>query len=325
MALNDPILAPLLDAHDARLREVALEMILVEHVGPVVARILGQYHAPALPKDEAEDLAATINLRVVRRLQEIAGDQPIERLDDYVATVAYNVVYGFLRRRFPERTRLKNRLRYLFAHDERFAMWEASGAIVCGLAQWRGRPPLRGSITRDEATPAMRDRDSPARAMVALFEKEKGPLELDDVVRLAAEIWQIREAKSAESRREQPSERRSPAVELETREHIAALWKEVQQLREHQRSALLLNLRDVKGTNGLALLLLCGVATFDEIANAIGMSAEQLAEIWNDLPLDDNTIASTLGVSRQQVINIRKAARQRLARRMAMLNAPSHK
>ena len=325
MALNDPILAPLLDAPDERLRELALEVILVEHVRPVVARILGQYQPPALPKDEAEDLAATINLRVVRRLQELANDQPIQRLDDYVATVAYNVVYGFLRRRFPERTRLKNRLRYLFTHDDRLSMWEVRGAIVCGLTPWRGRPPVSSSATRDDATPVMLDRDSPGRALIALFEKERGPLQLDDVVRLAAEMWQISDAKGVDTRREQASERRSPAAEFETREHIATLWNEVRQLREHQRAALLLNLRDVKGTNSLALVLLCGVATFDEIADAIGVSAERLVEVWSDLLLDDNTIASTLRISRQQVINLRKAARERLTRRMATFGRHSHK
>jgi len=322
MALNDPILTPLLDTQDARLRELALEVILVEHVRPVVARVLAQYQAPALPRDEAEDLAATINLRVVRRLQEIASDHPIERLDDYVATVAYNVVYGFLRRRFPERTRLKNRLRYLFGHDDRLAMWESGGEIICGLARWRGRMPVRSTIARGDATSAMLDRESPGRALIALFEREKAPLRLDDVVRLAADLWRISDVATGDSRREPASEWRSPAAELETREYIAALWREVRQLRDQQRAALLLNLRDVKGTNGVALLLLCGVATFEEIADAVGLNPEQLAEIWNDLPLDDNTIASTLHISRQQVINLRKAARERLERRMAGFDRP---
>ena len=46
------------------------------------------------------------------------------------------------------------------------------------------------------------------------------------------------------------------------------------------------------------------------------MPPEHLAEIWNELPLDDRTIAGHLGLTRQQVINLRSAARQRLARQM---------
>jgi hypothetical protein len=48
----------------------------------------------------------------------------------------------------------------------------------------------------------------------------------------------------------------------------------------------------------------------------MGVTTDKLAEIWNDLPLDDLRIASMLGVSRQQVINFRKSARVKLSRRM---------
>jgi hypothetical protein len=41
-----------------------------------------------------------------------------------------------------------------------------------------------------------------------------------------------------------------------------------------------------------------------------------LDELWDELPLDDLKIAARLGMTRQQVINLRKSARARLARRM---------
>lgn len=37
---------------------------------------------------------------------------------------------------------------------------------------------------------------------------------------------------------------------------------------------------------------------------------------WNELPLAATMIAELLGETRQQVINLRKSARERLARRM---------
>jgi predicted DNA-binding protein (UPF0251 family) len=46
------------------------------------------------------------------------------------------------------------------------------------------------------------------------------------------------------------------------------------------------------------------------------LSTEELAALWNDLPLEDLRIAEMLGISRQQVINLRKSARHRLARRV---------
>jgi hypothetical protein len=46
------------------------------------------------------------------------------------------------------------------------------------------------------------------------------------------------------------------------------------------------------------------------------MTAEGLAGLWNDLPLEDSKIGELLGLTRQQVINARKSGRERLARRL---------
>jgi DNA-directed RNA polymerase specialized sigma24 family protein len=106
------------------------------------------------------------------------------------------------------------------------------------------------------------------------------------------------------------------AAVLERRTYLSHLWEEIRQLPERQAAALILNLRDGQRRNAVALLPLTGVATMREIALAIGMPAERFAAIWNRLPLEDAAIAELLGVTRQQVINLRKSARERLARRM---------
>ena len=46
-------------------------------------------------------------------------------------------------------------------------------------------------------------------------------------------------------------------------------------------------------------------------------TASEFASLWNQLPLDDSTIANRLGVTREHVINLRKFAHARLSRRMA--------
>ncbi len=310
---NDEVLAPLLAAADAASRQRALETILVQHVQPAVGSVLTRYRFPTIREEDADDLAATIVLRVLRRLQELTPDSdPIRRLRDYVATVSYNVVYTFLRRRYPARSRLRNRLRYRMSHDGRFAMWDD----VCGLAEWRGRKA--GAVPAlEKPSRTMLDRDEPGDALQAIFEHAGGPLRLDDVVALAADLWQVVDATGGEPAEDQLSQAESPAAELETREYVAALWREIRELRPNQRAALLLNLRDVQGTNGVALLVLAEVATFDEVAAAMDMTPARLTQIWNDLPLDDLTIAAMLNISRQQVINMRRAARERLSRRTA--------
>jgi DNA-directed RNA polymerase specialized sigma24 family protein len=106
------------------------------------------------------------------------------------------------------------------------------------------------------------------------------------------------------------------ASALQQRGHIALLWEEIRRLPARQAAALLLNLRDAQRGNALMLLPLLGIASMREIARTLGMSAEDLAAIWNRLPFEDAEIAGLLGVTRQQVINLRKSARERLARRM---------
>jgi hypothetical protein len=100
------------------------------------------------------------------------------------------------------------------------------------------------------------------------------------------------------------------------RQTLQRLWSEVRLLPVRQRAALLLNLRDTAGGNAVALIPLSGVATFDELAASLEMTAETLAEIWSELPLPDLRIAELFGITRQQVINLRQAARERLSRRM---------
>jgi RNA polymerase sigma factor (sigma-70 family) len=103
---------------------------------------------------------------------------------------------------------------------------------------------------------------------------------------------------------------------LVQRTSLTLLWEEIRQLPARQAAALMLNLRDEQGRNAVALLPLTGIATMREIARTIGMPAERFAEIWSSLPLEDTAIAEILGVTRQQVINLRKSARERLTRRM---------
>jgi DNA-binding XRE family transcriptional regulator len=107
------------------------------------------------------------------------------------------------------------------------------------------------------------------------------------------------------------------AALVERRAYLALLWKEICELRPLQRAALLLNLRDASGQDMLPLLTLVDVARLSEIAASLDMPVQEFAELWDRLPLDDATMAQRLGVTRQQVINLRKSARERLARRMA--------
>jgi hypothetical protein len=113
-----------------------------------------------------------------------------------------------------------------------------------------------------------------------------------------------------------PDPRSDAATDFERRAWLLNLWREIRQLPPRQCAALILGLRDEKGRTAAVLLPLTGTAGVRQIAEAMQIPAESLAQLWNRLPLDDAAIAELLGTERQQVINLRKAARERLTRRM---------
>jgi N-acyl-L-homoserine lactone synthetase len=63
------------------------------------------------------------------------------------------------------------------------------------------------------------------------------------------------------------------------------------------------------------------IASIREIAQAVGMSTSEFVRVFQELPLDDNSISKRLSVSRQQVISYRLSARRRLDRRMKSIGS----
>src|SRR5688572_12240475 len=137
---NDPLLRPLIVAASDEERRAALETIVTTHVLPVIRRIVQRtsYRDRSLRVQDAEDVTSTVVLRLVQRLQRVTfgGDEAIEQLVDFTATSTYNVIHDFLRRHFPERERLKNRVHYVLTHDDRFRRLRSAAGPACTLASW---------------------------------------------------------------------------------------------------------------------------------------------------------------------------------------------
>ena len=306
MEENDAVLAELLHAADEDARCRALDSV-VRKGAPVVDAVLRRYSRTFSARNELEDVRANVMLRLVRRLNEVTrGQAVVRRFNDFVATLAFNAANDLLREHFPLRTRLKNRIRYVLSRETALDTWMHASGIAAGFPAWNGRAPLPA------CPPAIVPRGVLEAAIVAVLEGTGGPVLLDDLVEAVAAAWGIAEV-SITTEADVPVQ---PAnVALEQRHELAAIWNEIRTLPEKQRSALLLNLRDPQSGSAIELLVLTGTASIDDLAEALSMTPEELAEIWNDLPLDDQTIASRLGVQRQQVINLRRAARERLLRR----------
>ena len=337
----DPLLDAFLIAGEPESRQL-LASLLSEVAEPivrgVVRRKLGLWAgATSARRQDATELRSEILVQLVERLERLRagrGGIAIGDFRSYVAVVAAHVCSEHLRRRYPQRHSLRGRVRYLLQHHAAFALWEgADGDWTCGLAAWRERtapvqPPSRLiEPLRFERRSGEPEGGSLAEVVERVFGWVGRPLRLNDLVEIVADLSGLEDRPFVESlpagdddplgRAADP--RADALAELERTTYLRRLWDEIRQLPPRQSTALLLNLRDDQGRGVIALLPLTGVASMRQIAETLGMPAEQFAELWNRLPLDDATLAGLLGATRQQVINLRKSARERLARRMAGL------
>ncbi|HEV8483039.1 MAG TPA: hypothetical protein VGV87_05730, partial [Blastocatellia bacterium] len=256
----------------------------------------------------------------------------------FVAALAYRACATYLRKKHPQRLSLKNKIYYSLTHNRDFALWKGSDdEWLCGFASWSDNqtlgPPTRLQLLRDNPhafKQAVLPRDdvrhnSPADLLAAIFTWVEAPIKMDDLVSSVAELWGIRdqipetrlqEERGDNSQERLPSAQIKATTEVEQRVYLQRIWVEIGELPLRQRCALLLNLTESPGHGVIALLPIIGIASVRQIARTLGMTDEQLTEIWNSLPLDDTEIAAHLGITRQQVINLRKSARERLMRRM---------
>jgi RNA polymerase sigma factor (sigma-70 family) len=335
---TDPLLRPYLAAEDAEEAQRLLGQLIAEHVQPLVRdvarsriRTLASFDGLA-----TEDICSEAMLQLLGRMRDLRDDPeqaPISNFKGYVAAIVHNSCNHYIREKLPEHSRVKNQLRYVLNHHDNFATWEESGGDrFSGFAEWKSvrarwtKPSEAAieSIRRKAFGRADLRKMQPAALLELLFLLSNQPIEMEQLVGLVAEVWGVQDSRRMESAGEDagevwesiPDARSDTAAVVERRMYLAALWEEVRELRPMQRAALLLNLRERSGQDMLPMLVLVGVASVREIAESLGMPLQALEEIWDDLPLDDLAIAGRLGVTRQQVINLRKSARERLVRRM---------
>ncbi len=344
----DHLLLQFIEATDEKQADLWLVNLIDEHAVPIVREILGsslRFHVnnnSAASTQDANDLFNDIITNLLSRLRNIRSDRAQGAVTDfraYIAATAYNACNLYLRQKYPRRSRLKNRLRYLLSHDATFALWtnEASG-LICGFARWRDkgavspqRPfekirqdPVEWLQTAGLASVGI-DRAQLSNLLNALFQSCGSPLKLDDLVNIVADI--CHEKDQPDEPLDTMAQLAAPTLDfeimLEQQQMLAILWREVCELPRRQRLALLLNFKDARGQDLVSLLPYTRTATLEQIAAAIDFPLVEFLKLWNKLPLDDATIAGLLGATRQQVINLRKCARERLERRMSAVIAKS--
>jgi hypothetical protein len=256
-------------------------------------------------------------------LRSRRGDGTIENYRSYVQQAAANACRAWLRKQHPLRARLRNKVRYVVSHHPRLAVWHDDElGLVCGRPEWRGRAvPPSGDRFAEAIRGRLASGSSFVELLVSLVDSLAAPCRLETLVTLVADVQGLDERPRAAREGATvdvdavPDLAASNETRLEHRTFLHHLWREIESLPPRQRAALLLNLRDEDGRSMIALFPEGGIASRAAIAATLGLSAPELDRLWPELPRDDAWIAEHLGITRRQVINLRKCARERLARR----------
>ena len=335
----DALLEPLLLAgdDDDRADELLLQLINT-HADPVIKGVirfklrLSSYRETQ--RAESDDIYQDVLLQLLSLLQkfrQVPAIHPIADLRGMAAVIAHRTCARWLRRQFPERHALKNRLHYIVSRQRGFALWQnAEGQLVAGFARWQEEKTTDTSRALDLETLPNHIRVSKgskpqelAETVAAIFNYAGRAIEFDDLVTSVASLLGVSDQPIESLAEDEDAVASMPdtgepdqAWRIEKRMFLQRLWEELEQLPRNQRAALLLNLKESSGFGCITLFPATGVATIRQLATALEMTGEGLAQLWNELPLEDSRIADLLGLTRQQVINARKSGRERLTRRL---------
>src|SRR5215207_1465055 len=208
----DPLLEPLLrEADDGRADDLIAQLIDA-HAEPVIKGVIRyKLHLNshrASQRAEADDLSQEALLQLLaqlRRFRQQPGAHHISDVRGMAAVIAHRVCSGWMRRQFPERHALKNRLHYLLTRQKGLALWQGEGGKpLAGFAAWQGREKAAaaerlGELSDvEELTAHVRmlkggRQQALADALAAIFNHLGGPAEFDELVSATAALLGIRD------------------------------------------------------------------------------------------------------------------------------------
>ena len=336
-----------LDEVDEARRDQLLEELICQYARPVIKRVitsklnLNRSYRDSVEGQDQDDIGEEVVVQLIRRLTLIrsGGADSFGSFESYVAAAAYNACSTYLRLKYPARTRLRDKLRYILSHHRQLAIWQLKRREwLCGFASWRNQQPSRLSSDRlrqlradprsiSYFSDSAQQEQGILRVVKATFEFVGAPISLDDLVDAVGDILGIND----KTARAEPGYELNGAADetwpdteallterVDKQAYLKQVWKEICELPSEQRAAMLLNLKDGEGSDITIILVSSGVATISEMAEALGLSIEGFLDLWKKLPLSDEEIAIRLGIGIRRVGSLRQSGRRRLLRRMEM-------
>jgi RNA polymerase sigma factor (sigma-70 family) len=344
----DSILQYLLDSKDEADRKRLLDELILIQSAPLVRKVLRQRlslyisHSGTNPNNpDAEDLYHEIIARLLQRLNEWIAhpdDHQIKNYRNLVITITVNACNDYLRVKSPARARLKNSLRELLLRHQDFKTWKGKNREqLCGFHFWSGR-----SNSPDASERLGQLEENPETFAAAVFPGENlqsvllprlvaeifkwvgGPIEMEALAGLLVILLEVREqpVESIEQSVESLSRQFAGSAisddrRLEAQEILKKLWDEIKLLPPEQRDTICLSLADDNGNDLWNILVKAGAVTLPQLAADLGLTIEQLMDLWEKVPMDGVTLAAHLGATRSQVNKWRFRAMQRLRERLA--------
>lgn len=335
----DTLLEPLLLSTRPEHADEIISRLITDHAEPVIRRVIRyKLHLSAdhpAQRDDVDDIYQETVFQLLSEFRQLRNEPDAHSIADVrglTAVIAHRTCSRWMRHQFPERNAFKNRIYYLLTRQRGFAVWRDNNEkLIAGFDASKGQ---KHTATADQLSKLAEEgtllaqigsssqSEALADALATIFDRA-GPVEFDRLTSFLAELLQIRDQPldsvdqnevtiwSAVSAREPGTD-----WQVEKRIFLQRLWEELQQLPLNQRAALLLNLKDEEGRGCIALFSVTGIASLRQLAAVLEIGPHKFAELWNELPIDDARIAEMLGLKRQQVINARKAGRERLVRRL---------
>src|SRR5215510_2128266 len=140
----DVLLEPLLAQSSPEQAEEILSQLITDHAEPVIKAVIRFKLRFSTNREtqraEADDIQQEVVLQLLSQLQrfrKLPDGHPITDVRGMAAVIAHRTCARWLRRQFPERHALKNRLHYLVTRQRGFALWQnAEGQLVAGFAAW---------------------------------------------------------------------------------------------------------------------------------------------------------------------------------------------
>lgn len=321
-----------------------LNDLFLHEAAPLIRKVLRQRlglyvnHLGANPQQpEAENLYQDILLRLLERSQAWLADAEKNAIHNYrnlVITIATNACHDYLRAKAPNRARLKNKLRELFARHRDFKIWAgAAHEQLCGFTVWAGKAKSstameqlrKWQIFPDSFAVSGADvqRLSFTNLVAEVLQQAGGPVELEALTKLLITLLGTQDypLESLDQEQEatdwQPIDPATNAeMRLEGQATLQLLWEEIRQLPAQQRAAVCLSLTDQNGNDLFTILLEAEAVTWPQLASDLDLSPDAFIALLQQLPMDNESIAEYLGTTRASVNKWRWRGLQQLRARL---------